>query len=851
MVNYVSLNCPSENEGLDKTIRLSIENCFKFTKEVNVHVLYNFKAPINNFGRYGLFLFIDIPYRSGNYYRNKEKVYLNSLAIAISVVRNNEIVRVDDEHFYTNDACWSYIDQMSEDISSLRNFVCGNLPEVKYFNFTEFCIVSAPNCPQTAHLDSADVNIGQQMYYIVNNALNRLHVLGKPAVNCVSYTDSAKSQSSLWTDFISNLINKSEEYTKQGILTKKKIDKITEKRVGKQIELIANNIGKSLGIIKGKAGTGKTLALLKVHYNQIRGGDDAPHKNCRLLTYNNLLVADIKQTLRHIGDFTPTKSSISTLHKYFYDIYKLSPVSVLHMDNTKMNKILSLCRLRIAKVNHIFKQYLQKTQHSGYLFPNEIDNIIKSKQELFLKSETEEVRDYVAFCKKKKISLNTIKIVAEDYIVYKKCAFHESVQNQIFFANYNLIIKELYLMFRNIDEFINKYGLKLSYSLAELRESDRFKEKYQAIYNRFLLEAEERFKRDDYRVDELLPKIEGELVIVEKEIEKEAFKIADESNINDVESSIAKIKRKVNWSRTVLVDEAQDCQVYEKALLFELHGPENVVVSTGGRDQLIRTPIENTWDNYFGKNLASESVTLRSVSNRQKGNIVNFLNTFAREFALETEVAVNEKTLNTGSVIIDCSAGAVFNDTLGALYMKGADMGCSNFENMMLMFPRKGYTTHSGCQSVQAVLDRNDTIRVSVDYGERHLSVGLPEYLNVIDGTVNNKKKFVDTVGQANTRCILYDSCRGLEAWNVICFATDVFFQEKRNSVEAEEYATKNANLMYAPNEYQEKYAALWCYMAFTRAIDTLYIRIKEKNNPFSQRLLKIAKSLPTVTVIE
>ena len=100
-------------------------------------------------------------------------------------------------------------------------------------------------------------------------------------------------------------------------------------------------------------------------------------------------------------------------------------------------------------------------------------------------------------------------------------------------------------------------------------------------------------------------------------LENAANEMADEFNRKSMDeqketflASLKKIRRKVNWSKLILVDEAQDCQVNEKALLLELNGSDNTVIATGGRDQLIRTAQENDWSQLFGKQLDTEKITL-------------------------------------------------------------------------------------------------------------------------------------------------------------------------------------------------------------------------------------------------
>ena len=51
--------------------------------------------------------------------------------------------------------------------------------------------------------------------------------------------------------------------------------------------------------------------------------------------------------------------------------------------------------------------------------------------------------------------------------------------------------------------------------------------------------------------------------------------------------------------------------------------------------------------------------------------------------------------------------------------------------------------------------------------------------------------------------------------------------------------------------KYKAQYAALWVFMAITRAMDTLYIKLQDPFSPFSKRILKWAKLLPNIEILE
>ncbi|OGF04719.1 MAG: hypothetical protein A2502_00495 [Candidatus Edwardsbacteria bacterium RifOxyC12_full_54_24] len=103
-----------------------------------------------------------------------------------------------------------------------------------------------------------------------------------------------------------------------GDLTRKKIEKISERLIKDQkyIEDWGRN---KLLVVSGRAGTGKTVKLLRLSYDLARNHG----KRCLILTYNLALVSDIKRTLAHMrmpDDIDTYSVDIQTLHKFFYEL---------------------------------------------------------------------------------------------------------------------------------------------------------------------------------------------------------------------------------------------------------------------------------------------------------------------------------------------------------------------------------------------------------------------------------------------------------------------------------------------------------------------------------------------------
>ncbi len=62
-------------------------------------------------------------------------------------------------------------------------------------------------------------------------------------------------------------------------------------------------------------------------------------------------------------------------------------------------------------------------------------------------------------------------------------------------------------------------------------------------------------------------------------------------------------------------------------------------------------------------------------------------------------------------------------------------------------------------------------------------------------------------------------------------------------SNDAERYSIEQANMFMDKEVLKRNYALLWCNIAFTRAIDTLYIKINDTNCEFSKNLIDIARN--------
>lgn len=852
MVTYIPINLTSERLEYSKRFEEALDYVFRNTfANINAHVLYNFKSPTEKLGVFDFLLFIDIPYGTTtqgriNYCKWNGK-FINSLAVAVRRLDMPDVIDVDEENFYTERGSFNYIEEIESDRKAFCNYVYENIPKIKHFDIAFIYVVSAPKCSKKFYLDYIAFNRGIPLASAITYAVNvQKNMYGR--VNALLFDDGQRSAT--WTSFVNLFIETAEKDTKQGILTKRKVNSITKNIVSKEINAAESVLGNKLCIIKGRPGTGKTHTLLRLMYDQVKKKDNMPSHHCRLLTYNNMLVMDLKQILKSISDFNPTNASISTLHKFFYDIYKDSPVRQLNLDQKEIDNVFGLCLSRVARFNALM---VQESKLSGIidlrlLFRKLFDD---GRIELSEKKEFDSYRIYI-LARMEELDVSSLERFAIDYVKNKSKIFLGNYHRKRFLGGYNAILKQLYNMFHDLEAFQTEYKIKTAYMLDEIRASEEFQKKYEELYEGFMKYAEQRFQDEDVQVEDIaadfhiqLDELDKETSLIlrhkEKEEEREEFNMV-----------FKKIKRKVNWSKYILVDEGQDCQLYEKALLLELNGSDDTIVATGGSSQLIRTSVQNDWSVCLGQRIDVSEISLTNRSHRQKGNILDFINTYSERFNLGSAISIPDEMRNKGRVIIDCrhfkNNSILPLDIINELYLCGKDYGCSNYENLLFLFPHK-YIERETSSDVDVIIDTFGYIDIRPTQINRHLEdLGFPEQLRVVDGTVDDKRNL--QIGQDNTRCILYESCRGLESWNIMCIDLDTFYYEKISSRDAEEYAISNAELFVSRNELQAMYAALWCYMAMTRAIDTLYLKIKDVNSDFSRKLLSVAEQCEYVVEI-
>ena len=778
-MNIYEINVSSDYRQVVDYINKGLQDIFSrsHASEGDVYVVNHFPAATDGFGETELLTFISIPDKKGNYYwhiDNNKRYYLNSLVIGIKMLYDDSITDSDSTTLYSSEGYLDYIEELGNEEFYLQKFssCCNNsLRNCAYF----YWIVTSGTKKSFTNdyiLFNTPIDISKVLY----SACRR--TIFKQGINCFGKVDDLGAM-------VRNYIDEANDKTEIGILTKNRINKITEKGVKTPLRVLANQ-GKSISILQGKAGCGKTLMLTRVFNDVVASGH-----HCRFLTFNHLLVFDLKHCLCRMPAFRNTNAYIHTLHYFFYHFSKKMGIHALFTED-RLNELMSVCVQRIDIANEYIQSFKEETDRwlSNEQFWEKYEDEIDA-------GDRAEITKYLKFLEINIYSEESLTNLREAYIQNRRQLLLNELGNELFIADYNKVLENTYLMLDNPREFYDKYEIKNRRELLNLMAKTDKK-------------RDEDFT-SDYQYDEFN---------------------------HDVQNAVMHTKW---WSRSVLIDEAQDCNNYEKLILIKVYGAENIVVTSGGKDQLIRTSLVTDWTHFLEKPIPADIITLSGRSYRQKANVVNFVNSFGESYKIATSIKSANESKGLGRVIIDTrnSIRGFSNDILNQIREEGKILGCSDYENCMVLLPTKGYSSKTKGKGI--FIDELDNVEIVDKSTNRILEISNKD-LKIWNGIVERKGEL--PVPAANqTRFIYYESCRGLEAWNVLCVDLDSFFYNLRSSKDAELYARTNQGLFTNEDDLKSQYALHWIYMAITRPIDTLYIKLAVPSNEFSKEIIEIAKN--------
>lgn len=258
---------------------------------------------------------------------------------------------------------------------------------------------------------------------------------------------------------------------------------------------------------------------------------------------------------------------------------------------------------------------------------------------------------------------------------------------------------------------------------------------------------------------------------------------------------------------TILIDEAQDCDNIIRDLVLKIFEPNNVVLSIGNRQILDpEKPVETDW--YVDLSRKQVNKIELEVSYRNKKDLVDYFNSFSNiHYSLKPWDLNENRNLTGGKIHI----------SLDSTYTKAFHIEMQN------ELTKKG-------NSMYDLMFLTPNITNKKDYSEEVFSMLDGWEIKAFNHLIEENKNKPFPIDEH--RILNYQSCRGLEAWVLVCWKLDVIIANIKTYYE--NYVSEDALTLHVNN---------MLLMIFTRAIDTLVITFEDDKSEEAQMIIKLAKS--------
>jgi hypothetical protein len=262
----------------------------------------------------------------------------------------------------------------------------------------------------------------------------------------------------------------------------------------------------------------------------------------------------------------------------------------------------------------------------------------------------------------------------------------------------------------------------------------------------------------------------------------------------------------------VFIDEAQDWPERERDIIFLLYGPEKTVVADGV-DQLVRSSHATDWTARIG-NVPKQVVPLRR-SLRLKHGLASFANALAEEMGLTNWSLQANRELSGGKITVLVGSLRSLSQPLSELLASAESNGNQPVDSLVCV----PFTTKFS-QHTKHVVEM----------------IGGTGF-DIWDGTDDEERRsFATSVRQM--RVVTYESCRGLEGWNVYCLQLDRLYDQKLSLFDG------SGDLLQSQEDAARAYAASWLMIPVTRAIDHLVLHVEAPDHPVAEFLKSSIASL-------
>jgi hypothetical protein len=271
----------------------------------------------------------------------------------------------------------------------------------------------------------------------------------------------------------------------------------------------------------------------------------------------------------------------------------------------------------------------------------------------------------------------------------------------------------------------------------------------------------------------------------------------------------------------IMVDEAQDWPSDEIVILRACYPVTHFVIADGV-DQFVRGG-RASWS--LNIPVEHQRVFQLGACLRLKANLVHFANAVAASLNLDHwRLKANAEARGGRVVIFEGDLAAATG--LNRLLLDETTGAGNELVDVLYCVP----------PSLARTLVHDESSRVAVWLA----SNGIEAW----DGTRPDVRRDIPR-SATQPRIVQYESCRGLEAWMVLCLGFDEFLEHRYQLSHVD--ARQRTDASRTADEAARDESARWAMIPITRPMDTLVLQISDTQSPIAVLLRAIQKQMPDV----
>lgn len=301
---------------------------------------------------------------------------------------------------------------------------------------------------------------------------------------------------------------------------------------------------------------------------------------------------------------------------------------------------------------------------------------------------------------------------------------------------------------------------------------------------------------------------------------------------NEIWSDISKDSQKYPASYDfLLVDEGQDWSTEHRDIMYEVFGPERVIVADGV-DQFVDSD-RCDWDR--GDIVKNGIVTL-STSRRTKAATCDTINDIARKLEVPDWDVKPDQMVTGGriTVLVEPEPRRAIERALGVLGEDLADQPKMQPVDALVCLPHSAATPGTNYCNLFEMVQANNRA----------------DYWRGYDWKTRQNREYPSR--NTALRAVLYQSCRGMEGWTALCLGLDIFYDHMiaKPNIDMEALRDElkaNQGLFFAKSVLEEKlaaekraYALNWLMIPLTRSMDHLVIHLRDADSALGRVLQDI-----------